>query len=210
MEKSVLGLIARHNQHGGLVFYPGVKEKLSEESIREFMLCNEAFQHTALIHIHRRVRKVPASSPEVQYSVKRILACTSQIVPRSGLSPWVMLTTPLFTGGCEALGEDRDAFKQLLTSLHNTTRIPNVLQSLEFLEKYWAHGAHNKNEDWSHFLGMLFLMLMTNEGYMTDSHLFRSNELRLHSLLDSHMRLTCDDEYSGRTQRDIFGVEFFL
>lgn len=156
LEKSVLGLIARYNQHGGLVFYPGVKEKLSEDSIREFMLCNEAFQHTALIHIHRRVRKVPASSPEVQFSVKRILACTSHIVPRSGLSPWVMLTTPLFTGGCEALGEDREAFKQLLTSLYNTTRIPNVLQSLEFLEKYWAHGAHNKNEDWSHFLGMLF------------------------------------------------------
>ncbi|QGA17775.1 hypothetical protein EYB26_005451 [Talaromyces marneffei] len=152
LEKSVLGLIARYNQNAGLVFYPGVKEKLSEESIREFMLCNEAFQHTALIHIHRRVRKVPATSPEVQYSVKRILACTSQIAPSSGLSPWVMLTTPLFTGGCEALGEDREAFKQLLTLLHNTTRIPNVLQSLEFLEKYWAHGAQNKNEDWSHFL----------------------------------------------------------
>lgn len=166
LEKSVLGLIARYNQHGGLVFYPGVKENLSEESVQEFMLCNEAFQHTALIHIHRRVRKVPASSPDVQYSVKRILACTSQIVPRSGLSPWVMLTTPLFTGGCEALGEDRDAFKQLLTSLHNTTRIPNVLQSLEFLEKYWLHGAHTKNEDWSHFLGMLFV---THEGSITDS-----------------------------------------
>ncbi|EED24109.1 C6 finger domain protein, putative [Talaromyces stipitatus ATCC 10500] len=152
LEKSVLRLIARYSQIGGLVFYPGVKEKLSEESIQEFMLCNEAFQHTALIHIHRRVRKVPASSPEVQYSVKRILACTSQIVPRSGLSPWVMLTTPLFTGGCEALGEDREAFKQLLTSLHDTTRIPNVLQSLKFLEIYWADGAQNEDEDWSHFL----------------------------------------------------------
>lgn len=152
LENSVLGLIDRYAQEGQLLFYPGVKETLSDDSIREFMLCNESFQHTALIHIHRRVRKAPASSPEVQRSVKRILDCTSQIVPRSGLSPWVMLTTPLFTAGCEALGEDREAFRQLFISLHNTTRIPNVLQSLKFLETYWAYETHNENEDWSHFL----------------------------------------------------------
>jgi Fungal specific transcription factor domain len=161
LEKSVLGLIDRYTTpHGQLLFYPGVKETLSKDSIREFMLCNEAFQHTALIHIHRRVRKVPASSPEVQHSVKRILACTSEIVPRSGLSPWVMLTTPLFTGGCEALGEDREAFKQLFTLLHDTTRIPNVLQSLKFLEVYWAYETQTENEDWSHFLGMLDLVFL--------------------------------------------------
>jgi hypothetical protein len=155
LEKHVLGLIDRYSNGNQLVFYPGVVERLSEETIREFMLCNEAFQHTALIHIHRRIRKVPVSSPEVQYSVKQILACTSQIVPRSGLSPWVMLTTPLFTAGCEALGEDREAFKQLFLSLHDTTRIPNVLQSLNFLEVYWADDDKNDEEDWSHYLGML-------------------------------------------------------
>lgn len=157
LEDLVLGLMARHNQDGGLLFYPGVKEKLSEQSIREFKLCNEAFQHTALIHIHRRVRKAPATAPEVQYSVQRILACTSEIVPKTGLSPWVMLTTPLFTGGCEALDEDRAAFKQLLLSLYQTTRIPNVLQSLRFLEDYWAHGNQNEEKDWSHFLGKFLL-----------------------------------------------------
>lgn len=134
-------------------FYPGVVEGLSAQCIREFILCNEAFQHTALIHIHRRVRKAPASSPEVQQSVKRILECTSQITPSTGLSPWVMLTTPLFTAGCEALGEDREAFKRLLLSLHDTVRIPNVLQSLKFLELYWANDQTNDDEDWSHFLG---------------------------------------------------------
>lgn len=155
LEKQVLGLIYRYSDRNQLVFYPGVAERLSEDYIREFMLCNEAFQHTALIHIHRRIRKVPVSSPEVQYSVKQILACTSQIVPRSGLSPWVMLTTPLFTAGCEALGEDREAFKQLFLSLHDTTRIPNVLQSLNFLEVYWADDDKKDEEDWSHYLGML-------------------------------------------------------
>ncbi|KAL1985146.1 hypothetical protein VTN96DRAFT_8168 [Rasamsonia emersonii] len=151
LERSVRTLIDRHAGNRP-TFYPGVVEGLSEDCIREFMLCNEAFQHTALIHIYRRVRKWPAASPEVQHSVKRILECTSQIVPKSGLSPWVMLTTPLFTAGCEALGEDREAFKKLLLTLHDTTRIPNVLQSLKFLEIYWANDQLSEDEDWSHFL----------------------------------------------------------
>lgn len=135
-------------------FYPGVEEKLSHVTIREFALCNEAFQHTALIHIYRRVRKIPAASPEVQHSVRRILECTSQIEPRSGLSPWVMLTTPLFSAGCEALGPDRETVRSLLMALYDTTRIPNVLQSLKFLEIYWAEEPQNTDSDWSHFLGM--------------------------------------------------------
>lgn len=134
------------------VFYPGVVEGLSETCIRNFILCNEAFQHSALIQIQRRLRKAPALSPLVQQSVKRILECTIQIGPSSGLSPWVMLTTPLFIAGCEAHGEDRETVRQLLSSLHDTIRVPNVLQSLKFLEQYWANQFIDEN--WSHFLGM--------------------------------------------------------
>jgi hypothetical protein len=64
-----------------------------------------------------------------------------------------MLTTPIFIAGCEARGEDRDTVRRLLTSLHDTVRIPNVLQSLKFLEQYWANQL-SEDEDWSHFLGM--------------------------------------------------------
>ncbi|KAE8152797.1 armadillo-type protein [Aspergillus avenaceus] len=133
------------------VFYPGVVEGLSSTSISQFMLCNEAFQHSALIQIHRRLRKMPASSPEVQGSVKRILECTAEIGPSSGLSPWTMLTTPLFIAGCEARGEDRETVRQLLSCLHDTIRVPNVLQSLKFLEQYWASQI-DENEGWSQFL----------------------------------------------------------
>ncbi|KAE8355593.1 fungal-specific transcription factor domain-containing protein [Aspergillus coremiiformis] len=133
------------------VFYPGVVEGLSSEYIRQFILCNEAFQHSALIQIHRRLRKTPTSSPEVQASVKRILECTAQIGPSSGLSPWTMLTTPLFIAGCEAAGDDREKVRQLLSCLHDTIRVPNVLQSLRFLEQYWT-GQIDENEGWSQFL----------------------------------------------------------
>jgi hypothetical protein len=134
-------------------FYPGVAEGLSAESVQHLALCNEAFQHSALIQIHKRLRKTPTTSALVQQSVHRILECTAQIGPSAGLSPWVMLTTPLFIAGCEARGEDRDTVRQLLASLHDTIRVPNVLQSLKFLEQYWANQL-SEDEDWSHFLGM--------------------------------------------------------
>ncbi|KAJ5098819.1 hypothetical protein N7532_005820 [Penicillium argentinense] len=131
--------------------YPGVADGLSADSIQHLALCNEAFQHSALIQIHKRLRKTPTTSASVQHSVQRILECTAQIGPSAGLSPWVMLTTPLFIAGCEACGEDRDTVRRLLSSLHDTIRVPNVLQSLKFLEQYWANKA-NEDEDWSHFL----------------------------------------------------------
>ncbi|OJJ83582.1 uncharacterized protein ASPGLDRAFT_67179 [Aspergillus glaucus CBS 516.65] len=132
-------------------FYPGIVEGLSVESIREFILCNEAFQHSALIQIRRRLRKTPTSSSAVQASVKRILECTAEIGPSSGLSPWVMLTTPLFIAGCEARGDDREKVRGLLALLHDTIRVPNVLQSLKFLEQYWTNQM-DEEEDWSHYL----------------------------------------------------------
>ncbi|KAJ5091824.1 ATPase [Penicillium alfredii] len=131
--------------------YPGVAEGLSAESVQQLALCNEAFQHSALIQIHRRLRKTPTRSPDVQQSVQRILDCATQIGPSSGLSPWVILTTPLFIAGCEARGDDRDTVRHLLASLHDTIRVPNVLQSLKFLEQYWANQL-TEDEDWSHFL----------------------------------------------------------
>lgn len=138
-------------------FYPGVVEGLSATCIQQSILCNEAFQHSALIQIHRRLRRTPAFAPEVQDSVRRILECTAQIGPSSGLSPWVLLTTPLFIAGCEAQGEDREQVRQLLSALHDTIRVPNVLQSLKFLEQYW--GNQLEHESWNQFLGMLHFLV---------------------------------------------------
>jgi hypothetical protein len=69
-----------------------------------------------------------------------------------------MLTTPLFIAGCEAQGEDREKIRQLLSLLHDTIRVPNVLQSLKFLEQYWTNQL-NEDEGWSQYLGNLLLSL---------------------------------------------------
>ncbi|RDW76426.1 Zn(II)2Cys6 transcription factor [Aspergillus mulundensis] len=150
LESSVLELIDE-GERVPPTFYPGVAEGLSNDHIVRFTMCNVAFQHSALIQIERRLRRAPASSPAVQRSVKKIIECTEQIGPSPGLSPWTMLTTPLFIAGCEAQGYDRDRVRQLLTQLYNTIRVPNVLQSLKFLEEYWAHQL-DENESWNRFL----------------------------------------------------------
>lgn len=152
LELSVRRLMA-HTASSTPTFYPGVEDGLTSDCVREFMLCNEAFQHSALIQIQRRLRRTPSSSVAVQASVRRILECTMQIGPSSGLSPWVMLTTPLFIAGCEAHGEQREQARALLSMLHDTIRVPNVLQSLKFLEQYWREQM--EEEGWCQYLGIL-------------------------------------------------------
>lgn len=153
MLEASLRRLMGHNAASQPKFYPGVAEKLSGECIREFVLCNEAFQHSALIQIRRRLRRIPTTAPAVQRSVQRILECICQITPSAGLSPWAMLTTPLFIAGCEAQGADRDTVKRLLLLLHDTIRVPNVLQSLKFLEQYWIERSRMNEADWNHYLG---------------------------------------------------------
>ncbi|KAL2832178.1 fungal-specific transcription factor domain-containing protein [Aspergillus cavernicola] len=150
LESSVRDLIDEGSRSPP-TFYPGVVQGLSSDHILRFTLCNEAFQHSALIQIERRLRRAPATAPAVQRSVKKIIECSEHIGPSPGLSPWTMLTTPLFIAGCEAQGQDRDRVRQLLSSLHDTIRVPNVLQSLKFLEQYWAHQL-DENESWNRFL----------------------------------------------------------
>jgi hypothetical protein len=128
-----------------------VANSLSAQQTKEFSLCNEASQHTALIHLARRVRKLPASSPIVQKSVKRILDCISSITSAPP-SPLAVLTTPLFTAGCEALGTDRDLVRHLLSNMFRLMRIPNMRRSLEVLEEYWASSECKSNDGWESFM----------------------------------------------------------
>ncbi|PKY06051.1 putative C6 finger domain protein [Aspergillus campestris IBT 28561] len=151
LESTLHNLISQTTTHPP-TFYPGVAPRLTPICKHQLTLCNTAFQHSALIQIHRRLHRTPSSSPAVQSSVKRILACTAEIGPAPGLSPWVLLTTPLFIAGCEARGEDRDCVRRLLQQLYETIRVPNVVQALRFLEMYWAGRQVDGDEGWNEFL----------------------------------------------------------
>ncbi|GAB7351529.1 hypothetical protein MBLNU459_g2169t1 [Dothideomycetes sp. NU459] len=133
-------------------FRPGLEEKLSERQKQDFILCNEAWNHMALIYIHRQISGLPASSPAVQQSVKRILECIDNITATAGLTPLVVLTTPLFTAGCEALDEDRDKVRGLLLRMFELLKIPNMYRSLEVLESFWASPRCGEAQDWDSFM----------------------------------------------------------
>ncbi|KFX95283.1 hypothetical protein O988_05863 [Pseudogymnoascus sp. VKM F-3808] len=136
---------------GNSTFRPNDLQVLSQHEIQQFEACDETYYHTALIHILRRVRGLPRSDQRVQASVKRIIECCLKITPADGLSPWVMLTTPLFTAGCEALGEDRAMVRQLLQSMYDSLRIRNIQRSLWILEMGWS--TNEDNDDWESFFG---------------------------------------------------------
>lgn len=119
-------------------FYPGVREKLLDEVAIEFYLSNQAYQYSALLHIYRKVMALERVDERVQKAVKRILECAEGIRPREGLSPYIVLTMPLFTAGREALGEDRDVVRNMIGELGQRLGLRNVWRSLEFLEVEWA------------------------------------------------------------------------
>jgi hypothetical protein len=136
LELRILGMLSR-DAAPPPVFYPGVKEQLSKDVIKEFYLSNEAYQHSALLHIYRRVMFLDKMDERVQGCVERVLGCVEGIEKRGGLSPYIVLTMPLFTAGREAVGGDRERVRGLMGALARETGLRNVWRSLEFLESGW-------------------------------------------------------------------------
>ncbi|KAK5046053.1 hypothetical protein LTR84_008510 [Exophiala bonariae] len=119
---------------------------LPKAQLKQFNACNVAYQYSALIHIHRRLQDKRRDSEEVQSSVQKILDTVCGILPMEALSPWALLTTPIFTAGCEALGENRALIRNLLLKLYETLRIRNVLRARDVLEKRWARTFEDDNK----------------------------------------------------------------
>lgn len=134
-------------------FFPGVQEQLSAQEALQFVAASDAYLHTALLHVHCFVRKLPSSAVLVQESVKGIIECVKRISPTAGLSPWAMMTTPMFTAGREALGSDRDEVRGLLQTMFDTLRIRNIERALELLEQRWASEAPDDSAHREELLG---------------------------------------------------------
>ncbi|KIW84753.1 hypothetical protein Z517_00141 [Fonsecaea pedrosoi CBS 271.37] len=149
LERSVRRMIERDKTRTKVFNIPGARD-LSVEESREFLLCNEAYQHTALIHIHRRIRRLPPSAMAVQISVRRIIECVESIRPAATLSPLTLLTTPLFTAGCESTGAERGKIAQLLTNMFALLRLPNMKRALQVLEAFWS-ASEASGVDWEDF-----------------------------------------------------------
>ena len=140
LESRIISMIARDPPD----FYPGVRENFSEEVVKEFYLCNEAYQYCALLHIFRKVMRLDKEVERVQEAVRRILDCLQGIEPREGLSPYIVLTMPLFTAGREAIGEDRETVRKMMKELGQRLGLRNIWRGLEFLEAGWKGGDEDQ------------------------------------------------------------------
>lgn len=96
LEQSVLSMI-RRDYENGLRIPLGVS--LTRDELKQFSACNRAYQYSALIHIYRRVKGLQSDANDVQNCVRQILDAVTSILPVTELSPWVLLTTPIFTAG---------------------------------------------------------------------------------------------------------------
>jgi Fungal specific transcription factor domain len=153
LEQTVCNMIFR-DQKTPTPFHPRVEKIFSPEEKQEYILCNEAYQQTALINILRRVRKLPITSPRIQVSVQRILEIASQMNHTSGLSPWLLMSTPLFTAGSVSLPVDRQRARNLMVELHEKIRISNYRCSLGLLDLYWKKSDEEGIQDVECVLGL--------------------------------------------------------
>lgn len=152
LEILIKGMITR-DRSGTAVYNVSGPPSLSGKEFEEFLLCNEAYQHTALIHIHRQIRLLSSDSPLIQDCVKRVIDCVSRIKPAATLSPLTLLTTPLFTAGCEARGSDRWKITVLLKEMYSHLHLPNMKRALEVLEDFWRESVDGKTS-WESFSSM--------------------------------------------------------
>ena len=139
------------------VFYPGVAKRFTPREIDEFVACNEAFHHMALIHLKCRIRRLSPLSGDVQNSVKRIIECANVISPSSGLSPWLALTGPVFTAGCCAFGNTRDDVRDMMSRLHSTVQSHSMSRALRYLEMFWSQQGDHGYLYWDRFESGLLL-----------------------------------------------------
>lgn len=96
LETSIKYMIRRDTEFG--LKFPGKVLHDPDMSV-QFQACNTAYQYASLIHLYRRVKCLPSFSSEVQGCVRAILESVSAITPVKTLSPWILLTTPIFTAG---------------------------------------------------------------------------------------------------------------
>lgn len=123
----------------------------SDTDIAEIYAVNEAFHFAGLIHLHRRVLGRPPSHPDVQSNVRRIVHSLSKI--RRGSSAESNLLFPIFSGGCEALGEEtRGVFKERLQGVEGWG-MQQFVRARELMERVWQTGRGWEELEEGEFFG---------------------------------------------------------
>lgn len=121
---------------------------LSPEEGQDFSLCHLTFQQATLIHLYRRLYRMPSGSPPIQAAVAAIQHMVAQMTQGQPCHTWVAMAMPLFTVGCEAFTEEQKSF--VLDKVH---QLEVCLGSLhvgiirQALEDMWQYRADRGDSD---------------------------------------------------------------
>ncbi|KAF9765989.1 hypothetical protein IL306_001642 [Fusarium sp. DS 682] len=127
---------------------PGMTSFLSESDIQNYALSNTGFLYMALLHLYCGMRSLPPFDAEVQFCVNQIIQCAFGMSREAGLSPRVLLVSPLFTAGLYAIGLARHQIRSALVDIGKWMKTPHLSKTLELLEKIWLQYPDDSTHAW--------------------------------------------------------------
>lgn len=129
----------------------------SRKLASDFVSLNNAYHHAALLHLYRRIMKLPSSSVAVQDAVHEILDQVANLELLHEPCPAIAQLFPLFTAGCEVnTSADQKRVTELMQSMQQFYNLLNVKQAISFLRQFWSYRErHDTDVDihWDEFLG---------------------------------------------------------
>ncbi|KAF5597141.1 benzoate 4-monooxygenase cytochrome P450 [Fusarium pseudocircinatum] len=121
---------------------------LSANDIQNYALSNAGFLYMALLHLYCSMRSLPPFTIEVRFCVAQIIQCAHRMYRESGLSPRVLLVSPLFTAGLYAIGSARDEIRHELADIGRWMKTPHLFKTLELLERVWLQHPDDSTRTW--------------------------------------------------------------
>lgn len=131
-----------------IIIPPDMLSFLSANDIQNYALSNAGFLYMALLHLHCGMRSLPPFAIEVRFCVSQIIQCAHRMSRESGLSPRVLLVSPLFTAGIYAIGAARDEIRLELADIGRWMKTPHLFKTLELLERVWFQHPDDSTRTW--------------------------------------------------------------
>lgn len=95
-----------------------------------------AFVHSALLHLHRRIQKLPRDHETVKEDTRKIIAAVEDIPPFSSAN--ILILWPMFSVGCETDDiKERDFIHNRMGDMQSLG-MGNFTRARELLNKFWA------------------------------------------------------------------------
>lgn len=115
----------------------------------DFIALDEVYHRVALLHLYRRVLRIPAEDNTVQQYVSRIIDLISAMTFEAEPCPGVAVLQPIFTAGCEAIEQtDKDNIRLVLNRIERCFGMGNVKSVRMFLENMWHISSSREQSQW--------------------------------------------------------------